>query len=347
MTKQNFYNYYSRNQPLIIMELSANHMQDLEIAKKTLIAAKENGAHAIKLQTYTADTLTLNCDNAYFTIKDHPLWKGQTLYDLYNKAHTPWKWHQPLQKLAHELDLLFFSSPFDTTAVDFLESLEVPCYKIASFTTEHYPLLKAIGRTGKPVIISRGMTSINQLKHSIKLLKDHGCSEVFVLHCVSAYPAPIEEMNLSTIIDLKDKLNCAVGLSDHTLSFEVPIAATALGATLIEKHFILDRSFDSPDAPFSITPSELKQLASSLKKTFSSIGKPDYQLTSREKASVQFKPSIFVAQDINKGQELTLDNIKIVRPGDGLSPIEYENCLGRKASKDLAFGDPLNKGDFI
>lgn len=330
------------NPVFIIAEMSGNHNHSLERAKEIVDAAAQSGADAIKLQTYTPDTMTIDCDKEYFQVKVNKAWKGKTLYNLYKEAYTPWEWHSELKKHAESKGLIFFSTPFDETAVDFLEKLNVQLYKVASFEINHIPLLKKIGQTRKPVILSRGLASEDEISIAIKTLKEFGCPEIMVLHCVSSYPAKPEQMNLSTIPDIEKRFNVLSGLSDHTLGINTSISAVALGASLIEKHFTLSRNDGGPDAEFSLEPKELKNLVESIREVEKAIGTPTYKIGDKEKENLVFKRSIFVVEDIHIGGVFTEKNIRIIRPGNGLSPAKYEKVLGKRSKKDLKRGTPLS-----
>jgi len=327
----------------IIAEMSANHLGNYQKALKLVDIAVEAGVDAIKIQTYTADTLTLDCDNEYFQIRVNDAWSGQTLHQLYQKAYTPWEWQPKLKEYAESKGVMLFSSPFDETAVDFLEKMKVQIYKIASFETGHIPLLKYIGRTGKPVIMSRGLTPLSELELAITTLKEAGCPQIAVLHCVSSYPAKPEEMNLRTIPDMAQKLDVITGLSDHTLGITVPVASVALGASIIEKHYTLSRAEGGPDAAFSLEPDELKQLVRAVRNAEKALGKPSYDVGEKESENFVFRRSIFVSKDINKGEELTQENLRVIRPGQGMHPQHYEGVLGKKATKNIKKGTPLNE----
>jgi len=327
------------NPVFIVAEMSGNHNQSYEKALKIIDAAVEAGADALKLQTYTPDTLTIDCDNEYFQVKG--TWAGQTLYDLYKTAYTPWEWQPKLKEYAEKKGLLVFSTPFDETAVDFLEKMDVAIYKVASFEIGHLPLLERIGKTKKPVIISRGLASIEDIKTAIKTLKGAGTPEVAVLHCVSSYPASPEQMNLMTIPDIAKRFGVISGLSDHTLGTTVSIAATAIGASIIEKHFTLSREEGGPDAAFSLEPEEFKQLVKSVRETEAALGKPTYDIGKKEAENIVFKRSIFIVEDIKKGDKLTEKNIRIIRPGHGLAPKHFDEVLGKRALKDIKRGTPL------
>jgi pseudaminic acid synthase len=330
---------------LIIAEISGNHLQKYELAERTVRAACEAGADAIKLQTYTADTMTLNCNKEPFQIQVNDAWKGQTLYSLYQKGNTPWEWHEPLSKIAENHGVILFSSPFDNTAVDFLEKQNVPAYKIASFEVVDIPLLEKVASTRKPVIMSTGMASLEEIKLAYKTLKENGTPEVVLLKCVSSYPAVAEEMNLSTIPDLRKKFNTLVGLSDHTITTEVPVAAVTLEAKVIEKHFILSRKIGGPDAAFSLEPQEFEEMIRQIRSVEKAIGIPHYGVGKKELENLQFRKSLLVARDIQAGEILTTDNIRSVRPGHGLSPKYYKEILGKKAIRFLEFGTGIKLED--
>jgi len=325
----------------VIAEISANHHQEFSQAKKIIQQAYKCGANAVKLQTYTPDTLTIDCRNELFMIRG-TVWDGMNLYDLYKEAFTPWEWHYELKKVADDLGVDFFSTPFDASAVDFLESLNVPAYKIASFELIDTTLLKKIASTGKPVILSTGMASLAEIDEAILLLKENGSSEIALLKCTSAYPATVEEMNLQTIVNLGNTFNLPVGLSDHSLGTTAPIVAVTLGATIIEKHLILDRSQGGPDSAFSMEPEEFLTMVLAIRQAKESIGEVSYQLTAQEKASRMFRRSLFVVRDIRQGEPFTDANIRSIRPGHGLAPKFYEVVLGKNAAKDIARGTPLD-----
>ena len=324
----------------IVSELSANHNQEFDIAVKSIKAMKEAGVDAVKLQTYTAGTITIDCDNEYFKIKEG-LWKGETLYSLYNKAYTPWKWQPKLKKIAEDLNLLFFSTPFDNTSVDFLEEMNVPIYKIASFEITDIPLIKYVASKGKPIIISTGIATLSDIEEAVNTCKRMNNEDITLLHCVSSYPAQPEEFNLKTMVNLKNTFNVEIGLSDHSLSNDAAIAAVAMGAKVIEKHFILDRSMGGPDASFSLEPSELKSLVNSIRNVEKALGKIDYSLNEKKKKNRIFSRSLFVIKDIKKGEKFTEENIKSIRPGNGLHPRYYSDILGKKSRCDVERGTPI------
>jgi len=326
----------------IIAELSANHNGSLQNALDTVRAAKEVGADAIKLQTYTADTITLDCDNEYFQINKDTLWDGQTLYSLYQKAYTPWEWHKEIFALARELDIICFSSPFDTSAVDFLEQLDVPAYKIASFEISDVNLIKYVASKGKPVIISTGIAELEDIELAIETCLSVGNSDVILLKCTSAYPAPIELANLNTISDMQKKFNLLVGLSDHTEGITAPVVSTALGGKVIEKHFILDRSIGGPDASFSLDVDDFKKLVAEVRLAERSLGKISYELSDNVKANKIFARSLFIAENIKKGEELNEINLRSVRPGYGLHPKYLNELLGKSVNQDIFKGTPMS-----
>jgi pseudaminic acid synthase len=335
-------NFDINEKVLIIAELSANHRQDIQLAKETFYAMKESGADAVKLQTYTPDTITINCDNEFFKIKQGTLWDGKTLYQLYQEAYTPWEWHYELKELAEKLGLIFFSTPFDKTAVDFLEELNVPIYKIASFEITDIPLIEYVASKGKPVIISTGIATLCDIEEAVNACKNVGNNQIILLKCTSAYPAPIEEANLRTIPNIKETFNVEVGLSDHTLGISVPIAAVALGAKVIEKHFILSKDIDSPDKEFSLSPDEFKQMVQSVRNIEKALGKVSYDLTEKTKKSREFSRSLFAVKDIKEGEIITKENVKSIRPGYGLHPKYLKGVLGKKAKVNIKKGTPLD-----
>lgn len=327
--------------PYLVAEVSANHGGDFDRAVAILRAAKDCGADAVKVQTYTADTLTIDADNDYFRIKG-TLWDGRTLYDLYKEAAMPWEWTPGLMAAGADLGLPVFSTPFDATAVDFLESLGVPAHKVASFELVDIPLLRKIGATGKPVIASTGMSSLAEIDEAVHTLRGAGCSELVLLKCVSAYPAPAEEMRLSAIPLLARAFACPAGLSDHTLGITVPVAATALGACCIEKHFTLSRDLPGPDSAFSLEPEEFAAMARATREAFSALGEPDFSPTPKEEASRVFRRSLFVVADVRAGEAFTTANVRSIRPADGLHTRYLDVVLGKKACRDIARGTPLS-----
>lgn len=330
-----------QNRPFIIAEMSGNHNQSLERAFEIVDAAAATGADAIKLQTYTADTITLNVRGGDFEIADEKsLWKGRNLHDLYKEAHTPWEWHGPIMERARSHGMLCFSSPFDETAVDFLESLHVPAYKIASFENIHLPLIRKVARTGKPMIISTGMASIAELDEAVKTAREAGCRDLVLLKCTSTYPATPENTNVLTIPHMRDLFGCEIGLSDHTMGVGVAVAAVAHGATVVEKHFTLRRADGGVDSTFSLEPEEMKALVVETERAWQSLGQVSYGATQAEQKSLAFRRSIYIAEDVRAGEVLTEKNLRIVRPGHGLAPKHYDMLLGRRASRDIKAGTP-------
>ncbi len=331
----------AENRVFIVAELSANHLQDFDLAVKTIRAMAEAGADAVKLQTYTPDTITINCNNEYFRIRQGTLWDGATFYELYRKAYTPWGWHEKLKKIAEGLGLIFFSTPFDQTAVDFLEELGVPCYKIASFEITDIPLIEYVASKGKPVIISTGIATLADIEEAVQACRRMGNDQIALLKCVSAYPTPLEEVNLRTIPHLAETFGVTVGLSDHTLSSSVAVAAVALGARIVEKHFILDRSLGGPDAAFSLEPHEFKAMVKAIREEEKALGKISYELTERQKKARKFSRSLFVVKDVKAGEVVTEENVRSIRPGYGLHPRYLKEIIGKRFRKDLPKGTPL------
>jgi pseudaminic acid synthase len=330
------------HKPFVIAEMSGNHNQSLERALEIVEAAAKSGAHALKLQTYTPETMTINVSGGLFEINDKDsLWDGRKLYDLYGEAHTPWEWHKPIFERAKELGLIAFSTPFDETAVDFLESLDVPLYKIASFENTDWPFLKKVAMTGKPIIMSTGGASLADLDEAVRILRLNGCKELVLLKCTSTYPATPESSNLLTIPHLSDLFNCPVGLSDHTMGIGCAIAAVALGACVIEKHFTLRRSDGGVDSKFSIEPEEMKSLIIESERAFLSLGEIRYGIQKVEEKSNRFKRSLYVVKHVRVGDVFSPDNLRVIRPGDGLQPKFYDNIIGRKATKDIQAGTAL------
>ncbi|WP_285906376.1 pseudaminic acid synthase [Pseudodesulfovibrio pelocollis] len=325
----------------IVAELSGNHNQDLNSAIRLIHAAHAAGADAVKLQTYTPDTITLDCDNEYFRIKG-TIWDGRTLHDLYGEAHTPWEWQPKLKAVADSLGIMLFSTPFDFTAVDFLETMDVPCHKIASFEIVDLPLIRKVAATGKPVIMSTGMASEAEIEEAVTAFRGAGGSELVLLKCTSAYPAPPEEMNLRTIPYLAERFGVVAGLSDHTLGIDMPIAAVALGARVIEKHLCLSRDLGGPDAAFSLEPEEFAAMVRSVRNVEKGLGTVCFELTEKQKASAVFRRSLFAAQDIKAGETLTPDNVRSVRPGHGLHPKHFDDIIGQTAKAAIRKGTPLS-----
>lgn len=330
------------NKVYIIAEMSANHCGNKELAKKIIKTAKEIGADAVKMQTYTADTITIDCRDKIFMTQEDGLWAGQTLYDLYKKAYTPWEWQGELKKYADEIGIDLFSTPFDFTAVDFLESINVPMYKIASFEAIDYPLIKYAARHKKPMIISVGISSFDEIQEAVDACKSVGNNDITLLKCTSAYPAKLEDMNLNTIKDMYEKFapqGVKIGLSDHSMSIVPPITAVALGAKVIEKHLTLDRALGGEDSGFSLNADEFAQMVKAVRDTEKVLGKVDYTVNLANRQSAR---SLFVVKDIKKGEKFTKENIRSIRPSNGLHPRYYEEVLGKTANQDLKFGTPLS-----
>lgn len=331
------------DKPFIIAEMSGNHNQSLERALKIVEAAAKSGAHALKIQTYTADTMTLDVEKPEFKINDKDsLWDGQNLYHLYKQAYTPWEWHKPIFDRARELGMIPFSTPFDETAVDFLEELDVELYKIASFENTDIPLIKKVAATGKPMIISTGMATVAELDETVRAARQAGCKDLILLKCTSTYPATPDNTNISTIPHMRDLFNVQVGLSDHTMGTGVSVASVALGATVIEKHFTLSRADGGVDAAFSMEPDEMVALVVETERAWQAMGTITYGATEKEKESLKFRRSIYVTKDMEAGDIFTKENIRVIRPGYGLTPKYYNRVLGGKASKALTAGTPLD-----
>jgi len=329
--------------PFIVAEMSGNHNQSFKRALDIIEAAAWAGANAVKLQTYTADTLTIDAEGEDFFIHDpESLWKGQSLYKLYQQAYTPWEWHEPIFKRCRELGVIAFSTPFDETAVDFLESLKAPAYKIASFESVHLPLIKKVASTGKPVIISTGMATEDEILEAVNTARKNGCRNIILLKCTSTYPATPENTNLMAIPDMRERFQVHVGISDHTLGIGVSIAAVALGAVMIEKHLTTSRSEGGVDAAFSLEPEEMKLLVEEAKKSWLALGKIHYGPVDEEKRSLRFRRSIYVVKSIKKGERFTKENIRVIRPGFGMHPRYYEETLGKTAACDIRKGTPLS-----
>jgi len=330
----------SLDMPYIVAELSANHNGKLETALRIIEEAKKAGADAIKLQTYTADTITLDCDTDYFQIHGG-LWDGRTLHDLYQEAHTPWDWHAPLFKHANDLGITIFSSAFDNTAVDLLEDLNAPAYKIASFEAIDLPLISYVASTGKPMIISTGMADAEEIQAAIDAARAGGCDELAILHCVSSYPAPPGDYNLRTIADMSERFGLVTGLSDHTIDNTTAITSVGLGASIIEKHFTLDRGAGGPDDSFSLEPADLAALCHGARTAWESIGKVDYGRKSSEQANVKFRRSLYFVKDLKAGDIIAEDAVRSVRPGFGLAPKHLPDVLGKHVKSDVSYGMPV------
>ena len=327
--------------PYIIAELSANHNGHLETALRIIEEAVKAGADAVKLQTYRPDTITLDSDADEFRIKGG-LWDGRTLYELYEEAHMPWEWHKPLFEHARKLGITIFSSPFDTTAVDLLEELGAPAYKIASFEAVDLPLIQYVARTGKPMIISTGMADADEIREAIDAAQSAGCSQLAILHCVSGYPAPAEDYNLRTVVEMQERFGLVTGLSDHTLDNTTAIASVVLGASLIEKHFTLDRNGGGPDDSFSLEPADLANLCRDSKTAWKSLGTVDYGRKSSEQGNAQFRRSLYFVRDIKEGELITADDVRSVRPGYGLAPKHIKKVIGTRAKKNIQSNTPVH-----
>ena len=331
------------NPVYIIAELSANHNQDFKQAVQLINAAKKAGADAVKLQTYTPDTMTIDCDNEYFRIGKGTIWEGRNLYELYKEAYTPWEWQPKLKEIAGDLGMDLFSSPFDKTAVDFLEKIDVPAYKIASFELVDLPLIQYVAATGKPIIMSTGMATLAEIDEAVTTAKKAGCKEIALLKCTSAYPAEPEEMNLRSLPHMADTFVLPVGLSDHTLGIAVPVAAVSLGACIVEKHFTLSRKTPGPDSAFSLEPFEFTQMVEAIRVAEKALGSVCYETSEHEAASRIFRRSLFVTRDMHAGDVFTGDNLRCIRPGYGLHPRNMDEVLGKRASMDIKKGTPLTR----
>ena len=329
--------------PLVIAEMSGNHNQSLERALEIVDAAAQSGAHALKIQTYTAETMTIDIREREFFISDEKsLWKGESLFDLYKKAYTPWEWHEAIFDRAKKQKMLAFSTPFDRTAVDFLENLNVPCYKIASFENTDLPLIRYVAATGKPMIISTGMATFAELDETVDAARSAGCDDLVLLKCTSTYPSTPDDSNILTIPEMRSRYGCEIGISDHTMGIGVSVAAVALGATVIEKHFTLQRSDGGVDSAFSMEPQEMAQLVIETERAWQSMGKVQHGPTEKEKASLVFRRSLYVVADVKAGEKLTSVNVRAIRPGNGIAPKFYDEVIGKTAKRDIARGTPLS-----
>lgn len=334
--------YVGGNAPtFIVAEVSANHLQDFERAKAIIKAAADAGADAVKLQTYTADTITLDCDNDYFQITQGTIWDGTTLHKLYQEAFTPWEWQPELLKYANELGMECFSSPFDHTAVDFMEEMNMPAYKIASFEINDIPLIRKIAKLGKPMIFATGIAYLEDIERALQVCKEEGNEQVILLKCTSQYPSPYESMNLKVIPNMAEVFDCMTGLSDHSMGCTVAVASVALGAKMVEKHLTLSRADGGPDADFSMEPAEFKQMVDEIRIVEKALGKVTYELTEQQVRSREDGRSLFVVKDVKEGEIFTEDNVRSIRPNFGLHTMYYEEILGKKAKKDIAKGIPL------
>lgn len=329
------------NPPYIVAELSANHNGSIEKAIKTISEAKIRGANAIKLQTYTPDTMTIDCDKEDFLIKDG-LWAGYKLYELYKEAQTPFEWHKKMFEHANNIGITCFSTPFDETAVDLLEDLNTPLYKVASFEATDLPLIKYIASTKKPMIMSTGMANLEEINEMVSTARDAGCNDLVLLHCISSYPAPLEQSNLNTITDLKKRFGIQVGLSDHTVDNLASVVATSLGATFIEKHFVLDKKEKGPDTSFSILPNELEQLCLQTKQAWSALGKIGYEKKPCEENNIRFRRSIYFVKALKAGNIITKDAVRRIRPGYGLAPKNIDQIIGKRVTKNVSYGTPTS-----
>lgn len=337
--------YIKNNKTYIIAEMSANHAGSFERAKEIIHAAKEAGADCIKIQTYTPDTMTIDCHNEYFNI-ENGTWKGENLYSLYQKAYTPWEWQEALKKEAEKANIDFLSTPFDITSVDFLENLGLEFYKIASFELVDIPLIEYVAAKDKPIIMSTGMGTLGEIEEAVNAIKGQGNDQIYLLKCSSAYPAISDNMNLNTMVNMKETFGVPVGLSDHSLGSVGAVAAVAMGASIIEKHFCISRDIDNPDSSFSMEKDEFKQMVNDIRSIERAKGKVSYGCSDEEKDSMVFRRSIFAVKDIKKGEKMTAENIRIIRPGYGLAPKYYNEIIGKRATVDIEIGTPLTFGVF-
>ena len=327
----------------MIAEMSGNHNQSLERALEIVDAAAQSGAHALTIQTYTAETMTIDIREHEFFISDEKsLWKGESLFDLYKKAHTPWEWHEAIFDRAKKHKMLAFSTPFDRTAVDFLEGLNVPCYKIASFENTDLPLIRYVAATGKPMIISTGMATFAELDETVEAARSAGCKDLVLLKCTSTYPSTPDDSNILTIPEMRSRYGCEIGISDHTMGIGVSVAAVALGATVVEKHFTLQRSDGGVDSAFSMEPQEMAQLVIETERAWQALGKVQHGPTAKEKASLVFRRSLYIVADVKAGEKLTSANVRAIRPGNGIAPKFYDEVIGKTAKRDIARGTPLS-----
>lgn len=329
--------------PLVIAEMSGNHNQSLERALEIVDAAAQSGAHALKIQTYTAETMTIDIREREFFISDEKsLWKGESLFDLYKKAYTPWEWHAAIFDRAKKHNMIAFSTPFDRTAVDFLEDLNVPCYKIASFENTDLPLIRYVAATGKPMIISTGMATFAELEETVDAARSAGCKDLVLLKCTSTYPSTPDDSNILTIPEVRSRYGCEIGISDHTMGIGVSVAAVALGATVVEKHFTLKRADGGVDSAFSMEPQEMAQLVIETERAWQALGKVQTGPTAKEKASLVFRRSLYVVADVKAGEKLTPANVRAIRPGNGIAPKFYDEVIGKTAKRDITRGTPLS-----
>lgn len=326
----------------IVAEMSANHLQDYDRAKEIIRAAADAGADAVKLQTYTPETITLDCDNKYFQITQGTIWDGTTLHKLYETAYTPWEWHPALRDYAMELGMECFSSPFDASAVDFLSGMDMPAYKIASFEINDIPLLRKIAKIGKPVIIATGVAYLEDIERAVRVCKEEGNEQVILLKCTSTYPSPYEDMNLKVIPNMAEVFDCITGLSDHSLGSAAAVASVALGAKMVEKHLTLARADGGPDAAFSMEPAEFKRMVEEIRIVEKAVGRVTYKLTDKQKRSKEDSRSLFVVKDMKAGEEFTRENLRSIRPAFGMHPMHYEEVMGKRARTDLVKGTPMD-----
>lgn len=331
----------------IVAEMSANHLQDKKRAEEIIYAAHEAGADAVKLQTYTADTITLDCDNEYFQITQGTIWDGTTCYKLFQEAYTPWEWQPDLMKLANDLGMECFSSPFDNTAVDFMEEMKMPAYKIASFEIRDIPLIRRVARLGKPVIMATGIAYLGDIERAVRACREEGNEQIILLKCTSTYPTPYEDMNLKVIPHMADTFDCLTGLSDHSMGSAVAVAGVALGAVMVEKHLTLARADGGPDGAFSMEPVEFKRMADEIRIAEKALGKVTYRLTDKQEKSREEGRSLFVTADMKQGDVFTAENVRSIRPAFGLAPVHYEEVLGQRAKTDIARGTPLTWKDIM
>lgn len=331
-----------KREVFIIGEISANHGNDITVVKKSMLELKKIGANAVKIQTYKAETLTIDCKNEVFKVKGTSLWDGQNLFDLYKKGSLSWEWHKELYEYAKEIEIILFSTPFDRTAVDLLEECKNPIYKVASFEITDIPLIEYMASKKKPMIISTGIGTLEEINDAVEACRKVGNNEITLLKCTSEYPSKLEDANLCMISDLAKRFNVNVGVSDHTIGNIVPMVSVALGAMVIEKHFILDREIGGPDSTFSMTPEEFKLMVKNVRNVEKTIGKVDYSLTEKKIKSRKFSRSLFVIKDVKKGEKITEENIKSIRPGDGISPKYYFEVLGKEFKRDIEYGTPLS-----
>jgi len=337
------FSYQEDRDVFVVAEVSANHGHDIQVVKNSILKAKEIGCNAVKIQTYTPDTITLKSDKEWFQVNNGTIWDGTTLYDLYSEAMLPWEWHEDLFAFAREIGMTLFSSPFDETAIDLLESCGNPIYKIASFEITDIPLIKRAASTHKPVIISTGIATLDEIEDAVQACRSVGNDDVCLLKCTSQYPAKIEDANVQTMVDMRERFHTAVGLSDHTMGSTVPVVATSLGAQVIEKHFTLDRGIGGPDASFSMEPDEFKDMIDQVRLAKTAVGAVTYELSEKKLASRKYARSLFVVEDVRKGERVTRENVRSIRPSAGMSPAEFDFIVGCKFAVDVERGTPMSK----